>query len=233
MTDFMDAASAVLASAQRRVEVAAQNVSNMTTPGYRRRVSFEQALSAAGAGGGLPANTTSTDFHPGKPNNTGATLDLAISGAGFFTVRNGDETLYTRDGQFHLDQDGKVVTQGGMPVQLEGGGDLVLKGGQIVISLDGSVTEDGDAIGRLALTEFVYPPQPAQVDGGLFTSTADNLTSAKSSTVGQGVLESSNVSLGDEMVSIMQTLRSAEAGQKLVNVYDDLMGRAISTFGQG
>ncbi len=46
------------------------------------------------------------------------------------------------------------------------------------------------------------------------------------------MIEGSNVSLGEEMVSIMQSLRGAEAGQKLVNVYDDLMGRAISTFGQ-
>ncbi len=228
----MDAASAVMASAQRRVEIAAQNISNMATPGYRRRVSFEQALTAAGGSDGLPSTTTSTDFHPGKPTNTGAPLDLAISGNGFFTVRDGDRLLYTRDGQFHRDQDGRVVTQAGLPLQLESGGDLVLKGAQITVSPDGSVTEDDDAVGRLALAAFADPPQAAQVDGGLFTSTSDNLTTAKDATVRQGMVESSNVSLGDEMVSIMQSLRSAETGQKLINVYDDLLGRAISTFGQ-
>ncbi len=46
------------------------------------------------------------------------------------------------------------------------------------------------------------------------------------------MLESSNVSLGDEMIGMMGALRSADTGARLVQVYDDLMGKAISAFGQ-
>ena len=232
MTDYMQAASAVLASAQRRVEIAAQNISNMNTPGYRRRVSFEQALAAAGADAGLPSVVTSTDLQQGKPVNTGAPLDLAIGGNGFFVVRDGDQSLYTRNGQFHRDQDGRITTLAGLPLQLLAGGDLVLKDGVVKVSADGTVTEDDRPMGRLALAQFGDAAQAVAMDGGVYRSPADNVIDAKGATVSQGMLESSNVSLGEEMVSIMQSLRGAEAGQKLVNVYDDLLGRAISTFGQ-
>lgn len=230
MTDYMEAASAVLASAQHRVETAAQNIANMNTPGYRRRVSFEQALAAAG-GTGLPSAVSSTDFGQGKPVNTGAPLDLAISGRGFLVVRNGEEALYTRNGQLKLDEDGRLVTEAGLPVQLQSGGDVRLKSAAVKVLADGSIIEDGDLVGRLALVDFLDPKAAMPVDGG-FRSPAQNTVDAKGSTVAQGVLESSNIALGEEMVSIMQALRSAEAGQRLVNVYDDLLGRAISTFGQ-
>lgn len=232
MVDYMDAASAVLASAQRRVEIAAQNVSNMSTPGYRRRVSFEQALTSADVGAGLPSVVSSVDVQPGKPINTGAPLDLAISGEGFFVVRDGDQLLYTRNGQFRRDQDGRVTTQAGLPVQLQAGGDLVLKGGEVQVLPDGTVTEDDDPVGRLALANIPDAAQAEPIDGGLYRATGQGVAEARGATVSQGMLEGSNVSLGEEMVSIMQSLRGAEAGQKLVNVYDDLMGRAISTFGQ-
>ena len=51
-------------------------------------------------------------------------------------------------------------------------------------------------------------------------------------TVQQGVYEASNVNTGDEMVMMMEALRRAEAGQRVINVYDDLMGRAVTTFGE-
>lgn len=232
MTDYMEAASAVLAAAQRQVEISAQNVSNMATPGYRRLTSFEQALSQAGAAGGAPLQVTGTDFSQGKPLNTDSPLDLSLSGAGFFTVRDGDRLLYTRDGQFRRDQDSRIVTQSGLPVQLQGGGDLVAKSGQFKVLPDGTVTENDEPLGKLALAEIVHTDRAERTAGGLFSTAGDNVAEAKAATVNQGSLEASNTSLSDEMVAIMHSLRSAEAGQRLVNVYDDLLGRAISSFGQ-
>jgi flagellar basal-body rod protein FlgG len=46
------------------------------------------------------------------------------------------------------------------------------------------------------------------------------------------MIEASNVSLGDEMVAMMTALRQAESGARLAQLYDDLMGRAITTLGE-
>jgi flagellar basal body rod protein FlgG len=70
------------------------------------------------------------------------------------------------------------------------------------------------------------------MEAGLFSAPDDQVTPMADVTVKQGMLESSNVSTADEMIAIMSAVRQAQAGQHLINVYDDLMGRAISTFGQ-
>ena len=67
---------------------------------------------------------------------------------------------------------------------------------------------------------------------GLLSVAADAVRGVDTPVVRQGFLESSNVALGDEMIALMEAVRRAETGQRLMNVYDDLMGRAIITFGQ-
>ena len=55
---------------------------------------------------------------------------------------------------------------------------------------------------------------------------------AEQPVVRQGMVEASNVSMADEMLALMAALRSAESAQRVVQVYDDLMGRALTAFGQ-
>jgi flagellar basal-body rod protein FlgF len=233
MADFLQAASDVLTSAQQRVEIAAQNISNTTTPGYRRRVAFEALVSpAVGPEMNLTVQTA-TDFTQGKQAGTSNPLDLAITGAGFFAVQDGSNTLYTRNGQFKRGDDGRLTTAQGLLVEAEGGGDLTVKDTQFQVQPDGTVLEDKDVIGKLALVDFANKALVVDNDKGLFSTAASNVVEAGNPQVRQGALESANVSTGDEMVSIMAALRGAEAGQRLVNVYDDLLGRVISTMGQG
>jgi flagellar basal-body rod protein FlgG len=71
----------------------------------------------------------------------------------------------------------------------------------------------------------------ARLTGG-FEANPDGVVSMKTPSVRQGALETSNVTTAAEMVSVMAALRRAEAGQRLAIVYDDLMGRAITSFGQ-
>ncbi len=58
------------------------------------------------------------------------------------------------------------------------------------------------------------------------------MKSVSAPVIHQGALESSNVSNADEMIAVMAAIRRAEAGQRMANVYDDLMGRVLQTFGQ-
>lgn len=231
MGGIIENASAILSLAQQRVEVSAQNIGNATTPGYKRRVSFVQMLSAdSSIGNDIGGTASVSDFSDGKQIATDNPYDLAISGDGFFTVRSGDRLLYTRDGQFQRDGEGRLVNASGFALQANGG-DLALKPGEATITADGTVLQGTEPVGKLLIVTL-DPTAATDIEGGAFLAPDEAVSPLKTPSIRQGALESSNVSTGDEMVAIMEALRRAEAAQRLVNVYDDLMGRAISTFGQ-
>lgn len=211
------------------METSAHNISNIATPGFKRRIDFSELL----IGGDASASQgRAVDFSAGKLVETGNPYDLAMAGGGFFTVRlTSDEIIYTRNGQFSRDAQGRMVDARGGVLQADGD-DLVLKGGRLEVLADGAVLEDGQPVGRLDLVDMTDPTRAVPTDGGGFAMPGDAVEPAKSAQVRQGAFEMSNVTTAAEMVSMMAALRRAETGQRLVTVYDDLMGRALSTFGQ-
>jgi len=233
MGALIDSASAILTQANERVEVSAQNIANLTTPGYKRRVAFKTVLSdrdqSLGTGSAL---ATSPDLRPGKLIETGVETDLALLGSGLFVVRQGDNILFTRQGQFQRDPEGRLVTTTGAVLQAEGGGDIILGEGQLKVTSDGVLLQDERPVGRIAIAEFENAGVLTFADDGLLKAPEAEPVTGKATQVRQGALEASNVSTADEMVAMMAALRRAEAAQRLVNVYDELMGRALSTFGQ-
>ena len=170
---------------------------------------------------------------PGKLSVTGHPLDLALAGPGFFQVQGPNGPLYTRQGQFHRDADGHLTTIEGYPLQVQGGGDLMLRqAGDPKILEDGSVTENGELTDKLAIAEPLDNQALTYVSGSFLSTKPENLRRVRSPSVHQGMLEASNVTTGAEMVAIMGALRRAETGQRLIGVYDDLLGRVFSTMGQ-
>lgn len=224
---LVEIASAILSRAAQRVEISAQNLSNITTPGYKARSSFD-ALIAKGAGTSA-AGAAGVDFSVGELKSTGNPLDFAISGAGFFVVKDADATFYTRDGQFTRNPEGRLVTADGKVLQSLSG-DLVIGPGDPQILADGAVLNDGEPVGRLAIVNFADGGLRA-AGGNLFVSEHGEAKPATAE-VRQGMLESSNVSTAAEMISVMAALRSAGSGQKVVQTYDDLMGRVVTAFSQ-
>jgi len=113
---------------QEDIDVIGNNIANVNTTGFKdARVDFEDTFSQA-LGSGSPSNQVGTgittgaiqnNFNPGTVNNTGVGSDLAISGQGFFVVKDStDSAQYvTRDGTFQLDANGYLVTNGGQRVQ--------------------------------------------------------------------------------------------------------------------
>lgn len=232
MADLLESASAIMRSSERRVEVVANNVANVSTPGFRRQVSYADITSSQfGAAAGLPVINLRTDESSGKLESTGSPLDLAISGEGFFQLKAGETTLYSRHGQFRRLEDGRVADAHGHLVQQAGGGDLVLESAAVEILADGTVLQDARPVARVAL--FV-PEEGAAIDpisGSLF-SISGGAVEVEQPQVRQGMVEGSNVVLGDEMVTMMAALRQAETGARLATLYDELMGRAITTLGK-
>src|SRR5262249_50718387 len=102
----VEIAGVVLARATSDIEVAAQNIANLTTPGFKAHRSFNDMLISLLDPESQPAQLSSTtDFSTGKIQETGNPFDLALQGAGYFTVRSGDAIFYTRNGAFQRDAD--------------------------------------------------------------------------------------------------------------------------------
>ncbi len=231
MPGLIESAASILTASERRLEIAARNVANISTPGFKRQIAFSIVL-----GGGLstsgPQQVTRDDFRQGALNRTSNPLDIAISGPGFFQLRAGDRLIYSRQGQFQRAADGTVVTPQGYALQQVDGGDLILSGAPDEILPDGSVIEKGLPIGRIAVLAPADTGALQPVGESTFAGPDTAMKPADGAIVRQGMLEASNVSLGDEMVSMMVTLRQSESGARLVQTYDDLLGRAITSFGQ-
>jgi flagellar basal-body rod protein FlgG len=209
-------------------------MSNVATTGYKRRIGFSQLLPQASeiSPAQEPSISEVADFRQGKMTPTGNPLDLAISGPGFFQLRAGDQLIYSRQGHFRLAPDGSVVNARGHVLQEAGGGDLVLGTAAVAVLADGTVLEGDRPVARIAV---LAPPDSVRMDsiseahfalppGVAMEESADAL-------VRQGMAEGSNVAMGDEMVTVMAAMRQAESGARLVQVYDELLGRALTMLG--
>jgi flagellar basal-body rod protein FlgG len=229
---MLELGGVIIAQATQRAEFAAQNMANMTTAGYKARRQFISLIDSGGAlakANNLWAQTI--DFAPGKLQQTGNPLDLAIAGAGFFTVRTTDGIFYTRAGQFRQDTSGNIVTADGAVLQ-SANGDIKLSDGPITVLADGTVQQDGQPVAQLQISDFEDPAALKQVGNSLFAAPTGAALDVAAPQIRQGVIETSNVSTASEMISLMTAIRSAETGQRVIQVYDDLLGRVLTAFGQ-
>jgi flagellar basal-body rod protein FlgF len=233
MAGLVETASAILSGSERRLETVSINISNASTAGYKRQISFSDMLTPNTVGAAQQSSQRSADLAQGRMSSTGNKLDLAIGGAGFFQLRAGDSLVYSRQGQFRLAADGTVVTPQGHALQQAGGGDLVLDNPAVEILEDGTILDGERPVGRIALFAAAQGAAPTPLAGSLFAIDADVLEDVARPQLRQGMVEASNVSMGEEMVSMMTAVRQAEVGSRLVQVYDDLIGKAIAQFGQG
>lgn len=230
MTGLIEAASAIMSGAERRLEIIGQNTANLSTPGYNRLVAFESLL-VDRASNDPPTLAALADLSRGELKSTANPLDFALSGDGYFLVRAGDRLLPTRAGAFSRDADGRLVNAAGHALQQSGGGDLQVDGEGFGVLLDGTMLAEGQPIARIGVFHLSESEvREALAAGGLVDLPREEIAEAS---VRQGMIETSNVALGDEMIAMMASARRAEGGARLVQVYDELMGRVITSLGQG
>ena len=220
----------MLSGASRRMEVAADNIANMTTPGFKSHVAFSAFVDSNSIDESGVNAASSLDMSDGKLVNTGNPLDLAISGDGFFVVRSGDKILYTRDGQFKRSDDGHIVTGNGMILQTTAG-DAAVETGAFTVSADGKISESGKDLGQVALVSFRDPSSLRLGEGGYFSAPAESAGIVAAPRIVQGSVEQSNTSDATQMLALMGALRGAESGQHIIQVYDDLLQQAPGVFG--
>jgi flagellar basal body rod protein FlgG len=223
------AASGMDAAATQH-EVIARNLAHAAQPGFRRSLvvypTFESTLSTAGVSPtgreawGVGAPRVVTDFTSGVVQHTGRTLDCAIDGDGYFVLDGPSGPLYTRDGVFQVDGQGRLVTSDGLTVQGEGGPITIppdLSVGEIAIATDGTfsglISGAVTTFGKLKVVTFDDPTLLTPQGGVLFSAAGASPQSGDAKIV-QGSRELSNVSAVEELVRMIAALRHYEASQR-------------------
>jgi flagellar basal-body rod protein FlgG len=186
---------------------------------------------------GTRAVASARNFSQGNLQQSGGNLDVAIKGNGFFQISTPDGgTTYTRDGSFQLDSQGQMVTNSGFLVQP--GITIPANAQSVTIAADGtvSVTLPGQAqpqtVGQLQLASFVNPgglePRGSNLFGETAASGSPNSASPGNSGLGslqQGFVETSNVNVVEELVSMIQTQRAYELNSKAISTSDQMLQR--------
>lgn len=241
---------------QTQLDVIANNLANVSTNGFKRaRAVFEdllyQNIRQPGAqssqqtqlptglqlGTGVRPVSTARVFTQGSLQKTDNALDVAINGNGFFQIQLPDgTTAYTRDGSFHKDNQGQIVTSDGYPLQPN----IVIPADALEISIgqDGTVTvtQPGTAaateIGALQLATFVNSGGLLSIGQNLFLETAasgaptPNVPGVNGAgVVNQLYVETSNVNVAEELVTMIQTQRAYELNSKVITTSDAMLGR--------
>lgn len=222
---------------RREMEVIANNLANMNTTAFRaKRMVFQEVLSEVSEDRPLSFVQDAyvvPSLDEGTQQFTGARLDLAISGAGFFMVQTDDGTRYTRNGHFRTDDQSRLVTDTGLPVLDDGGAPILVGANQndITIRPDGTVSDRNGPIGKLALVRFdnEYALQP--VGNSLF-STEEPALPATAASVKQGAIEGSNVQPVLEMTHMTQVLRAYQTTSQLLDSDREIRLKAIRTLGE-
>jgi flagellar basal-body rod protein FlgG len=201
--------------------------------------SSEQTQLPTGLQLGLGVRTvaTSRNFSQGNLQQSSNNLDLAINGAGFFQVQMPDGTTgYTRDGAFQVNSQGQLVTSGGYLVS--GGITIPADARSLTISNSGqvSVVQGNNAaptvVGQMELATFINPAGLEPRGQNMYTETASSgnpTTGAPGSTglgpVLQGYVETSNVNVVQELVTMIQTQRAYEMNSKAISTSDQMLAK--------
>jgi len=222
----------MVSSAQRRLEAIAENVSGTATPGYKRALSFDEALDVRSTHTVQQPSSGDSDLAAGPLRQTGRALDLALIGEGFFALRGESGSYYTRAGAFERASDGRLISPSGLALQDASGGDIIIESNNPEILADGVVLDNGAPTARIGLFRPSEDARLVSVNGALFQGEGAKMIEARQIAVRQGALENSNVELAAEMVDMMAALRRAEAGARVIQTYDALIGQSITTLGR-
>jgi flagellar basal-body rod protein FlgG len=230
-----------LEAQQTQLDAITHNLANVGTNGYKRsRAVFEDLMyqNMRQAGGASTQQTSlPTGLQLGSGTQTGNNLDLAINGQGFFQVQMPDgTTAYTRDGAFQVDATGQMVTSSGYPVSpaitMPANTTAITIGKDGIVSATVSGSATPTQAGHLQLANFINPAGLDPKGGNLFGETAasgnpqtGNPGANSLGVLNQGMVESSNVNVVEELVSMIQTQRAYEINSKAIQTSDQMLAR--------
>jgi flagellar basal body rod protein FlgG len=243
---YISAAGALAHS--HRQDVIANNLANVDTVSFKRDLAVLQTRRTEAAqkgsnsytaallekmGGGTFAHPVHTDYSPASLEKTGNFYDLALNGKGFFSVQNGDQVNYTRDGRFTVNDQSQLVTmEEGFPVLDDNGKPI-----DIDRSLDfsvndaGFISQGGALVARLGVMDIADTSKMKKQGNNLYTNEGDEIMQKAQSPVKQGHLEASGVTAVNELVNLIQAQRIYQANTSLMKMQDQTLGMAVTTLG--
>ncbi|HKC03511.1 MAG TPA: flagellar basal-body rod protein FlgG [Sphingomicrobium sp.] len=189
-------------------------------------------------GSGVQMTGTARINSQGSLTSTDNPLDIAIEGDGFFQIALADgRTGYTRAGNFNLSAEGQIVTGDGLVLQPaiqvpEGAQSLTIgQDGTVSAQLPGQT--ETTQLGQIELARFVNPSGLQAMGDNLFTETAASgapqvgaPAAEGRGTIRQGMLESSNVNVVQELVDMIETQRAYEVNSKMIAATDEMLRNA-------
>jgi len=245
----------------KKMEVIANNLANVNSTGYKRdRLAFKELMPPfppdsgleAGKNVLLPPNKNNsnvsyvaitdqyTDFSEGAFKQTGGTLDVALNGPGYFSIETQEGVRFTRNGNFRLDTQNRLVNQKGQLVLNEQNQPIVIDapGADIAIDGNGNVSAGTGLInlpiGKIKIINFENTEELEKLGDGLFyqTNAKAEQKPAEATSVKQGFLENSNVSSVEEMTDMLATLRLFETYQKMIQSIDSMDDQSVNNIGR-
>lgn len=239
-----------LRAQQVGVDVVANNVANVNTPGYKRNaVAFSEMVgltsavdpaagllrSAAEPGLGVVATAAPKVLDAGDLRKTDSALDLAVRGAGFIELlAPGGQTLMWRGGTLRVNSDGALAAANGLPlkgsvsVPRDATGVLIAESGQVFATTPGNAS--AQPIGQIELVAVRDERALTALGDGLYQltdaladSTRGQPGEAGLGLLAQGYLETSNVKMVDEMVGMLLMQRAYSANARILQAADEMM----------
>lgn len=225
-TDGIAAAANALRYWERRQEIAANNLANVNTDGFKAERGFAQLVNDT------PVANASTDWREGPLTSTGNPLDVALRGPSFFVVGTPAGERLVRGGSWSLDKDGYLADGEGNRVLGEKG-PLRIAGRDVAIDRTGRVAVDGTWVDRLRV-ETVPPNTTLQHEGGVrwVPPATRQVAALDARDVRQGVVEGSNTNTIESLVDMITIQRNFAFAQKALTVLDDVRATISNQVGK-
>ncbi|MDA0786064.1 MAG: flagellar basal-body rod protein FlgF [Proteobacteria bacterium] len=233
MTTTSQVALSYQSALSNQLDVAANNIANMSTTGFQgSRPMFAEFLAQVDSDGTKISYVedlgTIRDINQGPLGFTGNKLDVGIQGEGYFVVEDAGEFLFTRNGNFQVDDSGRLITSNGAVVMDEQDNPIVFGPDEtdIDISRDGVVRTGNGEIATLRLVTFANQQDMEHRGSSMFATEQIPFEAADAEVV-QGMLEGSNVVAITEMTRMIEILRSYQSAAQLITQEEDREEEAI------
>lgn len=246
MNDSLYIAATGMQSQQLNIDSIANNLANVTTTGYKKsHVSFRELMQvspvqagtqqAGNVGFGISAASVARDFTAGALTRTDAQMDIAVDGSGFIGVTLPDGTQgYSRGGTLRVSEDSYLTTAAGHvlspAIHIPEGATAIAIGADGKVTVQAAGRSEPVEVGQIELANFANATSLQVAGGGAYVPTeasGDALIGKPGTrgfgTISQGALEGSNVSMVDEMVTLMIAQRAYELSSKVIQASDEIM----------
>lgn len=236
---FYAACTALMARSQT-LDLVANNLANVSTPGYRAQHDSFQSFLATSSGAPLSGLNQAVndysilgggqlDLSQGSLERTGNELDLGIEGHGFFAVQTANGQLFTRDGNFHVSPKGELVTSAGDTVLGTDDRPIPIVGAPVSVGPDGTISVNGALAGQLKIVDFPAAAPLESVGKTYYSAPEKSAVAATQASVQQGMLESSNVNPVASSIELITVQRYAELMQRALTMFHTEMNQVATT----